>query len=134
IISTSPMTESKRYCLYCDKLLKGRSDQLYCDDACRNAYFNNKRKSEHQEIRSIDLILKKNRRILKELLGANEILSIPENKLLQKGFDFKYHTHFFRSLSGGLYWFCYDYGYLLKRSSLYVILKETSQIKNNPGS
>jgi hypothetical protein len=128
------MTEEKRYCQYCDELLKGRSDQLYCDDACRNAYFNDKRRSEHKEIRGIDLTLKKNRRILKELLGAKKMISVPENKLLQKGFDLKYHTHFFRTQNGDQYWFCYDYGYLPKSAAMYMIVKETAQIKNDTAS
>jgi hypothetical protein len=118
------MTTEKRYCLHCQELLKGRSDQRYCDDACRNAFFNEKSKNEHSQVRAIDLALKKNRRILMEFLRTDKIISVTENNLLQKGFDFKYHTHQLRTTSGLQYWFCYDYGYLQRKPCLYIIVKE----------
>jgi len=125
------MTEEKRYCHYCDEVLKGRSDQIYCDDRCRNAYFNGQRKSEHKEIRAIDLALKKNRRILKEFLGTNKTINLGETELLQKGFDFRYHTHFFRTHAGELYWYCYEYGYLRKGSSRFMIVREKVPNENS---
>jgi hypothetical protein len=118
------MAAEKRYCLYCEKLLRGRSDKLYCDDACRNSYFNEQKKNDHQAIRAVDLALKKNRRILRDILGDNKTRSVTEKQLLQKGYDFRYHTHFFATKNEDRYCFCYDYGWLAREDNKYMVVKE----------
>ncbi|HMH33509.1 MAG TPA: hypothetical protein VK543_10785 [Puia sp.] len=118
------MNGEKTYCRYCEKLLKGRSDKMYCDNDCRNAYFNEQSKSEHKDIRIIDLALKKNRRILRDLLGTRKTRSLTEKQLLQKGFNFRYHTHTFITRNDDSYCFCYDYGYLEREDRKYMIVKE----------
>ena len=124
------MSATRTYCRYCNKALKGRSDKEFCDDSCRNAFNNEVKKEEHKEIRSVDLTLKKNRRILKDLLASNKTRTVTEKQLLVKGFQFKYHTHFFKTRSGDEYCFCYDYGYLLRKEDKYMIVKELPQIKD----
>src|SRR5579863_1053021 len=111
-------------CLYCGKVLKGRSDKRYCNDDCRNAYFNERKKDEQREIRIVDHALKKNRRILKETLGNHKIKIVEEKTLLQKGFVFKYLTHTFRNSQKALYYFVYDYGYKEIEGKGFMIVRE----------
>lgn len=33
--------ETIKKCLWCEKVINGRSDKKYCDDSCRNNYNNN---------------------------------------------------------------------------------------------
>lgn len=118
------MGSEKSYCLHCDRVLKGRSDKRFCDDGCRNAYNNERKKDEHEDIGPIDLALKQNRRILKGLLGARKTKITTEKSLLQKGFSFKYHTHDFQPRSGNCYHYCYDFGYQEKEEGVYMIVKD----------
>jgi hypothetical protein len=32
--------------------------------------------------------------------------------MINKGFDFKYFTHVYKTKEGRVYYFCYEYGYL----------------------
>ena len=118
------MAGENSYCLYCNKPLRGRSDKKYCNDDCRNAYFNDQKKIDHKVHRSIDLAVKKNRRILKEILGERKTRSVTEKHLLQKGFNFKFHTHHFITRNDDEYLFCYDYGFLERDDNTYMIVKE----------
>ena len=82
------------------------------------------KKAEHKAYRAIDSALKGNRRILKQLLGENKTRSVTEKQLLQKGFEFKHHTHHFMTRNGEEYLFCYDYGWLPKKDERLMIVKE----------
>jgi hypothetical protein len=117
------MAAEKSYCLYCNKVLRGRSDKKFCDDNCRNAYNNQLKKDEDKAYRKIDKSLKKNRRILKQILGESKTRSVTEKQLLQKGFEFRHHTHHFLTRNGDEYLFCYDYGWL-PRKDKFMIVKE----------
>ena len=118
-------------CAFCGKPLKGRSDKKYCNDDCRNAFFNERKKGEDKEIRRIDLALKKNRRILKEMLGSSKTKIVDEKTLLQKGFAFKYFTHMFRNNQKAVYHFCYDYGYTDVDVDRFMIVREI-EFKSTP--
>ncbi len=101
----------KRRCLDCDIPLVGRSDKKFCDDACRSNY-NNKLKSEDLVyIRRINAILKRNRRILKSY-NPDGKARIKVIKLQSKGFNFDFTTNIYKTTTGNLYYFCYEYGYL----------------------
>ncbi len=54
------------------------------------------KKEEQKQLRAIDLALKKNRRILRAILGPLKTKIVEEKAMLQKGFLFKYSTHEFR--------------------------------------
>jgi hypothetical protein len=99
-------------CIYCGKKFEGRADKKYCSDACRTSYSNDLKTRENEEIRSIRLSLRKNRNILKKLIGKKQDQIIPKETLEHNGFLFDYHTHFFTSeLQKNVFTFCYDYGY-----------------------
>src|SRR5215216_5997861 len=118
------MNDVEQKCLNCDKPLKGRIDKKYCDEHCRNEYFNKRKEIERKEIRTIDLALKKNRRILKEILKEKEFIQVEEKDLQLKGFVFLYHTHNETTKQKqNTCVFCYDYGYIDMQNGLYKIIK-----------
>lgn len=118
------ISEEKKYCAYCAELLKGRSDKKFCDDGCRNAFFNDLKKEDHEKMRVVELALKKNRKILKEMLGNRKARNVREIELLEKGFQFKYHTHHFTTRNKDTYTYCFEYGYLEREEYTYTIVKE----------
>lgn len=69
-------TETPKTCAYCQKVLHGRSDQVYCNDHCRNTYNRNKRAAEkveeHENTPEIFRIIKRNYEILKRGSGPFE--------------------------------------------------------------
>ena len=111
-------------CVNCGKTLAGRSDKKYCDDNCRNEYFNKQKEIERKEIRAIDLALKRNRRILKSFFEEEKDTYVKEKALQEKGFVFNYHTHHtVTKTKQDEYLFCYDYGYRKTQEGLYRIIK-----------
>jgi hypothetical protein len=106
------MPETKT-CLSCGATLKGRSDKKFCDDQCRNTYNNSLNSDANNYVRSINNILRKNRRILEELnTDKSGITKVPKAKLLQKGFQFDYLTNILHTKAGKTYYFCYEHGYM----------------------
>lgn len=122
--------EEKKSCLCCGKLIKGRSDKKFCDDNCRNTYNNQlKAKSNYSSyIRNINNTLLKNRKILEELLPVEQDMAkTTQDKLLQKGFAFKFQTHSYTNKKGNVYHFCYDYGWLPLENNWYLIVKRKEE-------
>lgn len=115
-----------RYCMTCNRPLKGRIDKKFCDDGCRNSY-NNQLKLHSQSnsyVRNINNALLKNRKILEGLLNnPGDIAKVTREKLLGLGFQFKYHTHIYTTKTGKTYTYCYDYGYLPLENEWYLVVK-----------
>ncbi len=117
------LTETKS-CQACGKQVKGRSDKKFCDDYCRNSFNNQLNSNSNNYVRNINNILRRNRRILEDLLSEEDNLcKIKKGKLLRRGFDFEYHTHTYTNRSGKTYQFCYEYGYVPLEKELYHIVK-----------
>ncbi len=115
-------------CLACNKSIRGRTDKKFCDDYCRNAYNNQLKSGSNNTVRNINNALRKNRRILEELLQPNEkMVKINREKLLHHGFQFKYLTHTYTNQKGNAYHFCYEYGYLQLENNWYLIVKRKSE-------
>jgi len=118
-ISTEP-----RLCLSCNKPVKGRTDKKFCDDYCRNNYNNLLKADSSNLVRNINNALGKNRRIMDSLLvSGEEMAKTTKDKLLQKGFLFKYITHIYTNKKGNTYFFCYDLGYLPLENDWYLIVR-----------
>lgn len=103
----------ERICLWCSKPIQfGRADKKFCDAGCKDEYYNSIRSLEHREIGKIDLILKRNRRALKELYQSNRKGNIFKwEELIRRGFEFGYQTHVvFSEIGTNETVFCYDYG------------------------
>ena len=117
-----------KICTACGKPIKGRSDKKFCDDYCRNVYNNDLKSDTNNYVRNINNVLRKNRRLLAEILPAAEgMTKIAKDKLLNKGFQFKYYTHTLTNKKGNVYFFCYDYGYLPLENDWYLIVKNNKQ-------
>ncbi len=126
-----PLPPDTRACLTCGTMLRGRIDKKYCDDYCRSAY-NNKLYQHDRSlsfIRRVNNILRKNRRILEEIVPGEEALKVPRSKLVKKGFNFNYLTSAYSNPQGAIYYFCYEFGYLLIETDSYYIVKRDEIIK-----
>ena len=117
---------SERKCLACQKTLRGRMDKKFCDDYCRNNYNNQQRAADSQYDKSIIAILKKNKQILASLLKEEEMVKTTRERLLTKGFQFKYHTHHYENKKGNIYVFCFEYGYLSLDNDWFLVVKRMS--------
>ena len=113
-------------CIHCDKALKGRSDKKFCDDYCRAAYNNDLKGPSNNLVRNINNALGKNRRILQTYLNdETEMCKTTKDKLLEKGFQFKYITHTYLNKKGNTYFFCYDLGYLPLDNDWFLLVKRS---------
>ncbi|MCG6189276.1 hypothetical protein [Maribellus maritimus] len=113
----------ERKCFECGEPLRGRADQKFCNDLCRNAYNNKKLGKSSKYIRKINRILRTNHSILKDLNTENKT-TIPSKKLEKENFNFNYHTHYYKTRNGKVYFFCYDQGYLKLDSNRYLLVKK----------
>lgn len=120
--------EAQKTCLECNEPLRGRADQKFCSDYCRNA-FNNKKRSQHKSlIRQIDKTLHKNRNILAKLCPEDKVATV-RLALKSEGYDFNYLTNTYKTKSGKTYYFCYDYGYCyLEEPEKILIVKKQDYI------
>lgn len=62
-------------------------------------------------MRSLNKILRRNRRILAEL-NPDGKQKVRMHQLAAKGFDFRYFTNTYTTRKGAIYYYCYDQGYL----------------------
>jgi F0F1-type ATP synthase delta subunit len=113
----------ERKCLECGGPLRGRADQKFCNDLCRNAYNNKKLGASTRFMRKINRILKNNHRILKELNPEGKT-TIFKNTLEKQGFNFNYFTHIYTTQKGRNYFFCYDQGYTELGNNKYLLVKK----------
>ena len=102
---------ANKTCMSCGRSIKGRSDKKFCDDYCRSTYNNRLHNDASPCVRNVNNILRKNRRILEELI-PEETAKITRNRLVEKGFNFQYLTSTYTNKKGMMYYFCYEYGYL----------------------
>lgn len=100
-----------KICLNCSEEIEGRSDKKFCDDYCRSTYNNKQRAQEDEQTKYIQNILKKNLKILNALNPEGKV-TVKREKMLSKGFDFKYITHYHTTKTGSTYFFCFHQGYL----------------------
>lgn len=120
--------KENKNCVSCGKPVKGRSDKKFCDDYCRAAYNNDLKSAANNNIRNVNNALGKNRRILETLLPEGEATAkANKDKLIEKGFQFKYHTHLYKAKNGNTYFYCYEYGYLPLENNWYLIVKREEE-------
>lgn len=112
-------------CKVCGLSIKGRTDKVFCSDMCRNVHHNRRRGETTAYVRSINYILRRNRMILEELFPGGARQKLPSSRLISKGFDFRYFTHFEQDRSGRTHYYCYEFGYYkLDSESFRITLQE----------
>lgn len=115
----------KKQCQFCQQILIGRNDKKFCDDHCRSAFNNKLNSCDHRQMKNVNAVLKRNRKILAELYqaekrGANTIF---ERKIQELGFVFNFHTHT-ETLEGGITCICcYEYGYVANTKGELAVIK-----------
>ncbi|RKR82144.1 hypothetical protein BDD43_2313 [Mucilaginibacter gracilis] len=132
-----PETNSEpnlKTCLECGEHLgPGREDRKFCNDICRTAYNNRRRKEpapagklpqlfdkETDSTRHVYEILLNNRSILyhyNEFFGDQ----IEVRDLIGRGFNLKFFTSEYLASDGGTYRFCFDYGYYIRGEMAYIL-------------
>ncbi len=118
------MLEEDKICLNCGKTIKGRSDKKFCDDYCRNNFNNRQQTDKTNLIRNINKALSKNRKLLEDQITTQDNMKkTTRSKLLELGFNFKYFTHIYQNQKGQVYYFVYDFGYLLLENDFVLIVK-----------
>lgn len=113
----------QRKCLECGDSLRGRADQKFCNDLCRNAYNNKKLSGSTNYMRKINRILKKNHAILEEL-NPDEKTTTFKSVLNKQDFNFNYYTNVYTTRTGRVYYFCYDQGYAELENNKYMLVKK----------
>jgi predicted nucleic acid-binding Zn ribbon protein len=117
-------------CETCGKPIRGRSDKKFCNDYCRNSHNNSINSETTALMRSVNNQLRKNRRILIDLIpGGADLAKFPKGKLVLLGFNFQYFTHQYTTKKGGVYHFCYEYGYLQLEGEWLLLVKKTTELQ-----
>ncbi|WP_313374253.1 hypothetical protein [Chishuiella sp.] len=109
-------------CLQCHQPLFGRKDKKFCNDLCRNTYNNNLNRDKVEIVRNINNKLRKNNRILKNILEVGS-RSVTKNYLNLNNFDFKYITNVNESKHGTVF-YVYDVGYQKLDDENYLLFQE----------
>ena len=120
----------ERKCLDCGEILVGRIDKKFCSDMCRNSYNNRLNTESADLVRKVNTILRKNRRILAELIPVDKI-TVHKDKLVNNGFNFSYFTSIYTTQKGATYKFCYEYGYLPIENDFYMLVLRDNKGKKN---
>lgn len=117
----------QKTCEECKNVFHGRSDARFCSSDCRSTFHNRKNYHDNKLKREVNKVLWSNRQILKEINPEGKI-NVPKTKLQERGFNFKYFTNEYRTKSGNLYKFCYDYGYMESRNDYLTIVQRQEYV------
>jgi predicted nucleic acid-binding Zn ribbon protein len=104
------IVSEKRYCIFCGKELKGRSDKKFCDDACRNNYGYQQNKHNNEVINKINKSLLYNRNVLKSITRSGKKI-VKKQTLVNSNFNFDVMTGLYKTHKKHEYKLLYDYAY-----------------------
>ncbi len=108
-------------CLYCGKVIHGRSDKMFCDDRCRNNYYYKVNSESKAFVRAVNSKLGKNRSIIKMLnKGCRTVVT--KSRLEELGFDFQHITGIYKTKKNDIYRLVYDQAYCLKDDGTVVLI------------
>lgn len=114
-------TIKTRHCIYCGKILTGRTDKLFCSMQCKNEYHNGLTRLEKQEHKRIIASLSNNFRILKKCLTEKRRIHDLED-LKADGFDPQLFTGHKRNWTGLDEYACLTISYSIDRGKVYNIV------------
>lgn len=116
----------EKRCLFCDKILEGRSNKKYCDVHCKSSYQYQKSQNEAPRFyNKVDNQLKLNRIILKNFNKAGKA-TVRSSVILEEGFNPNFFTHYWKNTKGDIYLFVIEYGFLKRienNNEKYVLIK-----------
>lgn len=103
----------QKICRRCNGQIKGgRSDRKYCSATCRSHFNNDINSQSNNYMRNVNTILRRNKGILENLI-PEEAAKVSKSTLTHKGFDFNYYTNSRTNTKGNIYYYCYEYGYMV---------------------
>lgn len=119
-------------CPYCNKIITGRTDKVFCDDKCRNNFYYMVNNEQKTYIRKINVTLLKNRGILRTVNPSGR-MSVPKNYLEELGFDFNCFTGIHKTKKGRVYYLVYDQAFSFdendERVSLVVFYRDAQSVE-----
>lgn len=114
-------------CLECGTPMVGRADKKFCSDQCRSMNHNRCNSDSSKYVRTINNVLRRNRRILGDLNAGGKV-KVSGDRLKERGFDFRYHTGTCRTNDGVIYYYCYEQGYLpIEKNCFLLVVKQDYQ-------
>ena len=116
-----------RLCLDCNQLVQGRKDKKFCNDLCRNNYNNKMNSDSSSFVKTVNGILRKNRKIIEDLNPSGKT-KVKKAKMISAGFNFNYYTNVYKTKKGSTYYFCYDKGYLLLEADLCALVNRQDYV------
>lgn len=117
----------ERNCKICQKIIRGRTDKIFCCVGCKNHYHKNVRYATKIAAIEINGYLKHNYSILWEILKNNKTqVKIYRNLLEKKGFRFKYHTHYHINSKNKMFHYIYDLAWMEFSDDEILIIKNRS--------
>jgi len=60
---------------------------------------------------------------MESLLQEQETVKVTRERLVNLGYQFRYHTHIYINKKGNQYYFCYEFGYLELENDMFLIVK-----------
>ena len=114
---------TEKSCLQCGEPLAGRADKKFCDDQCRSSFNYKANSYSIGEMRNINKILRRNRRILNSFVRRDDKGTVSKMKLSDQGFNFQFFTHTYTTRKGTVYKLCYDFGYLPIENDCFMVIK-----------
>jgi hypothetical protein len=129
---TMPIALTEKLCLECGEPIKGRTDKKFCSDACRNIYHYHANNAPINYVRNVVNILKRNRRVLSELnTGSEGTKKVHRDKLVERGYNFMYHTNTYRTKAGNTYVFCFEHGYLELSENWFTLVRRDEYLERS---
>lgn len=120
----------KKVCKECGEALVGRTDKRFCSDACRNLFHYHANNAPINYVRNVVNILKRNRRVLSELnKGQDGKVKVHREKMVERGYNFLYHTNIYRTKAGNTYVFCFEHGYLELSESWFMLVRRDEYLE-----
>ncbi|MBK9283144.1 MAG: hypothetical protein IPM51_02360 [Sphingobacteriaceae bacterium] len=114
---------ASKICPECGENIVGRTDKKFCSDICRNSFNNRLNSDGNNYVRNVNNILRRNRRVLESTIKNESKITVPKQKVVDKGFNFQYYTNQLTTRNNHVYHYVYEYGYMLLDNGMMLIVK-----------
>ena len=123
------MKPPAKKCKLCKKIVRGRSDKLFCTISCKSIYHNKLKKVTEDVSSDVDKILHRNRSILLEILGKRTTQKmIPKFTLDKKKFNYSFITGTHVNKQGKRVFNIYDFSYLVFSTQDVLIVRNKNYL------